>query len=436
MLETATCFCRLLHTSQLLLSRMQSCSTSDLVKVTPLAKPTGGHRPLLMMSFFRRVALKSVTAAKKESVAKCAGPLPCGDARMVPTPTIKTIQCCAEADPTRVLVAVDLKAAFQNVSRRAMLLDVEQNDPEPRFSRWYTGSTGHRVHFESAHAKITANSGVDQGCPCAGRLLNDGAKLFAYLDDWYLFIKPHCLAHALPSPQWVPCSRIQSFQHQAIRFCGDLVRWNRRTESALGSLLCPSVPLSGESTLTATTSTTTPSLASDPVTKPLTFLCFFTSAPPTYLVPTASCAVSMRNKEGLSADITNTSECGDDVLDCDVCSSKSCECPPFSFLVDHLGVTRDQLFRTTLTLGLLLQVFVFVFVFVCHRTETVTDSRDFIMSALSTVGVTEQIVQEIKEPLPGGPKNPSSCAGLCVGPIHIGSGRAHPHHPSQNAPTQ
>ena len=41
-------------------------------QITPLAKPTGGHRPLLMMSFLRRLALKSVMAAKKESVAKCA----------------------------------------------------------------------------------------------------------------------------------------------------------------------------------------------------------------------------------------------------------------------------------------------------------------------------------------------------------------------------
>ena len=44
-------------------------------QITALAAPTGGHRPLLMMSFLRRLALKSVTAAKKESVAKCAGPL-------------------------------------------------------------------------------------------------------------------------------------------------------------------------------------------------------------------------------------------------------------------------------------------------------------------------------------------------------------------------
>ena len=34
-------------------------------QITPLAKPTGGHRPLLMMSFLRRLALKSVMEAKK-----------------------------------------------------------------------------------------------------------------------------------------------------------------------------------------------------------------------------------------------------------------------------------------------------------------------------------------------------------------------------------
>ena len=42
---------------------------------------------------------------------------------------IKTIQYLAEADPTRVLNALDLKSAFQNVSRRAMLHSVEQSVP-------------------------------------------------------------------------------------------------------------------------------------------------------------------------------------------------------------------------------------------------------------------------------------------------------------------
>ena len=87
-------------------------------QITPLAQP----RPLLMMSFLRRPALKSVMAAKKESVAKCAGPLKYGVGRPDGANTmIKTIQYIAEADNSRVFDALDLKAAFQNVSRTAIL---------------------------------------------------------------------------------------------------------------------------------------------------------------------------------------------------------------------------------------------------------------------------------------------------------------------------
>ena len=117
---------------------------------------------------------------------------------------IKTILYLAEDDPTRVLVALDLKAAFQNVSRRAMLNSNEHSDPDLAavFSRWYTSATEHRMHFESSYTKITANSGVDQLCPLStccfsaasdsvlrfvlGDLCTldyDGAKLFAFLDD-------------------------------------------------------------------------------------------------------------------------------------------------------------------------------------------------------------------------------------------------------------
>ena len=137
-------------------------------QITPLAKPTGGHRPLLMMSFLRRLALKSVMTATKESVAKCAGPLQYGVGRADGANTmIKTIQYLAEADTSRVLVALDLKAAFQNVPRRAMLHSIAQTDADLAavFSKWYTGTTEHRMHYESAYTKISANSGVDHGCP-------------------------------------------------------------------------------------------------------------------------------------------------------------------------------------------------------------------------------------------------------------------------------
>ena len=55
---------------------------------------------------------------------------------------IKTIRYLAEADNSRVLVVLDLKAAFQNVSRKAMLYSSAQTDADLAaiFSKWYTGT--------------------------------------------------------------------------------------------------------------------------------------------------------------------------------------------------------------------------------------------------------------------------------------------------------
>ena len=99
-----------------------------------------------------------------------------------------------------------------------MLLSIAQTDTDLAavFSRWYTGTTEHRMHYNSAYTKISANSGVDQGCPlstCGFSAADDpvlrsaladicrphdpGAKLSAYLDDWYLWIKPQCLLQTI-----------------------------------------------------------------------------------------------------------------------------------------------------------------------------------------------------------------------------------------------
>ena len=172
-----------------------------------------------MMFFLRRLALKSVMEAKKLTVAKCAGPLQYGVGRPDGANTmIETIQYLAGADPSRVLVALDLTAAFQNVSRQAMLFNIEQNDAELAavFSKWYTGTTEHRMHYDSACIKTSANSGVDQGCtlstcgfsaaidPILRSVLADirrqygsGAKLFAYLDGWHVWIRPQYLLQTL-----------------------------------------------------------------------------------------------------------------------------------------------------------------------------------------------------------------------------------------------
>ena len=102
-LEAATCLYGLSHCR---------CPAFSLA-VPQIPKHTGGHRPLFMMSFLRRVSLESLSAAKKESVAKCAGSLQCGVGCLdVANTMINTIQYVPEADPTRVLVALDLKAAL------------------------------------------------------------------------------------------------------------------------------------------------------------------------------------------------------------------------------------------------------------------------------------------------------------------------------------
>ena len=87
--------------------------------------------------------------------------------------------------------------------------------------------------------------------------------------------------------------------------------------SALGSSLCTSAHMSGVWIHMAATSMITQRLASDPEIKLLTFLFFSTFAPPTYLVPTASCAANMHNKEEWNASITNMTVREEDVHDCD-----------------------------------------------------------------------------------------------------------------------
>ena len=83
-------------------------------------------------------------------------------------------------------------------------------------------------------------------------------------------------------------------------------------------------------------------LALDLAIKLLTFLCSSTFATPIFPDPAVSCAVSKHNKEGLSADITNTSAGGDDVLDCDVAHQSHVSAhlfPSLSFICELLGAS-------------------------------------------------------------------------------------------------
>ena len=204
----------------------------------------GGHRPLLIMSFLRRLALKSVWKQRKNQWPSVRDPYSrCWKTRRSKH-MIKTIQYLAEADNSRVLVALDLKAAFQNVSRRAMLYSIAQTDADLAaiFSKWYTGTTEHRMHFDSAYTKISANSGVDQGCPlsaCGFSAFVDpvlrsimaqlcthydsGAKLFAYLDDCCLWIKPQYLLQTIAATRSVNLALQSTKTHVWKGSCQDTI---------------------------------------------------------------------------------------------------------------------------------------------------------------------------------------------------------------------
>ena len=149
-------------------------------QIIALAKPTSGHRPLLMMSFLRRLALKSIMSLVE----------PC---------------CSALNKTTRTL--------------------------QPSFPNGTQVPQEHRMHCNSAYTKISANSGVDQGCllstsgisaaidPTLRSLLADvcrlwsGAKLLAFLDDWHVWIKPQ---HFVKLHSTIVHTRVPFSQHNTL----------------------------------------------------------------------------------------------------------------------------------------------------------------------------------------------------------------------------
>ena len=115
----------------------------------------------------------------------------------------------------------------------------------------------------------------------------------------------------VPSPRSATCSRIRSFQHLVIRVCGDSEHWRSRIVSALGSSSCPSAHMNGVWIHMAATSLTMQHLALDFGINLLTSLCSSIFAIPIFVDPAVSCAVSMHNKEDLSANMTKN-VCRDD----------------------------------------------------------------------------------------------------------------------------
>ena len=97
-----------------------------------------------------------------------------------------------------------------------MLYSIEQTDADLAavFSKWYTGTTEHRMHYDSAYTKISANSGVDLRRPLTpyfGQLLRTFAhSMIQAPNSFHTWMNGTCgsnrSTHCRQSPvsQWPP----------------------------------------------------------------------------------------------------------------------------------------------------------------------------------------------------------------------------------------
>ena len=160
-------------------------------KITPLAKPTGGHRPLLIMSFLRRLALTSVMAAKKESVAKCARLL------KKTKQYLGSLLPLASRLPSRLCLG-DPCCTVSRKPMRILLLSSPSGTPAPQS----TECIETQPTTKSVPTVVWIRVVLCQRVDCQQLLTQYSVqswRSFAHITthDWYLWIKPQYLLQTI-----------------------------------------------------------------------------------------------------------------------------------------------------------------------------------------------------------------------------------------------
>ena len=196
---------------------MQYSSTSAPTRSHRSPSPQE-DRPLLMMSFLRKLALKAIIAAKKPSVMAAAGSLQhrvgCQDGA---NKMIKSIHYFAEADPTASW-SLSISRLLSNMSPGApccsawssTTLNWPRSSPDgtrapPRTAcisavRTRTSTPAAesiRARSHRADSQLPSNLSQDSSSRKTKNRLDGGAKLWAYLDDWNIWIKPRHIRAAI-----------------------------------------------------------------------------------------------------------------------------------------------------------------------------------------------------------------------------------------------
>ena len=190
-------------------------------EIIPKPKGPDDYRPILLSPILRRLAIKALMMSEKENVANLTSRRQYGvgwtDGAAKLT---KLIRALVDADPTLHVVSLDIKAAFQTISRAAVanqLDNCNHSTAHQAFTTWYphNHTTHHRIHTTSGFSYIAANQGVDQGDGLAAYGYAKGTEtaleglerdlkslcpsncLVAYLDGTYIICRKQDIPQAL-----------------------------------------------------------------------------------------------------------------------------------------------------------------------------------------------------------------------------------------------
>ena len=195
-------------------------------RVTALQKPNGSVRGIVVSDVFRTLVAR--TMAQQLSPAIERGTSPALSTWAGTECIAHAIQALTDLDPTATVVSIDGIGAFDVVSRRAMLEGLQTVDGGDSVCRSFCNFMGPR---------LLTSEGGEQGDPLLPALfslsqhptlqavqaqLQDGERLFAFLDD----------VHVVCSPPWVNaiCGLLQHalFAHSSIRvYHVETQVWNR-----------------------------------------------------------------------------------------------------------------------------------------------------------------------------------------------------------------
>ena len=185
-------------------------------RLVGIPKSCGGVRPLACGSVARRLATKGACLAFGEDLSAACGPCQYAVGRVGGAEKLhKTLTLLAELRPDALFIKLDMRNAYNSMLRSAILDAVALRAPQllRLAATLCPPLTGHVWYdAEGRGRRVTAERGVDQGCPLSPPLFAIGlaptleqiraelravdpqAHVLSFLDDVHLVISPSAIS--------------------------------------------------------------------------------------------------------------------------------------------------------------------------------------------------------------------------------------------------